>query len=88
MLAFRPENVRMSSQKPEKEPCLNCTLLSRFYLGDVYDCRVDLNGHKLRVITNPWDMEAVKPGEQVYLTLRDFLVFPSEGSEEQLRIIT
>ena len=88
VLAFRPENVRMSCQKPENEASLTCTLLSRFYLGDVYDCRVDLNGYKLRVITNPWDMEDVKPGDQVYLTLRDFLVFPSEGSEEQLRIVT
>ena len=88
VLAFRPENVRMAREKPANQASLTCTLLSRFYLGDVFDCRVDLNGTTLRVITNAWDFENVSPGEQVYLSIRDFLVFPSEGSDEQLRIVT
>ena len=87
-LAFRPENVHMTRSKPEGRPCLTCKLLSRFYLGDVYDCRVDMNGSTLRVITNTWDFEDVRPGEQVYLSVRDFHVFPGGDGDEQLRIVT
>jgi len=70
---------------------LKGTLASRFYLGDVYDCQVSMNGMRLRVITGASDFEDaedIQPGSEVNLAIREFLVFEDDGSDEQLRIVT
>ena len=91
VVALRPENIRLSTGTVEERVNLKGTLLSRFYLGDVYDCRVDMNGLRLRVITGASDFEdikGIKTGSEVNMSIREFLVFDDDGSEEQLKIIT
>ena len=88
VVALRPENIRLTTQVIEGRINLKGTLVNRFYLGDVYDCKVDMNGLRLRVITNASDFEEVQIGSEVNLSIREFMVFEDDGSEEQLKIIT
>ena len=84
-LAVRPERVTLSREKGD----LTGTLVSQFYLGDVNDCRVKVDGIQLRVIAPPETYTAMKPGDTVYLTFREKIVFPDDGAlDDKLRILT
>ena len=84
-LAIRPERVTLSREKGD----LKGVLESQYYLGDVNDCRVRVGQKLLRVIAPPETFATCKPGNQVYLTFREEIVFDDEGSlDEQLKIMT
>jgi iron(III) transport system ATP-binding protein len=55
-------------------------LLSQFYLGDVNDCRVDINGEIVRVITDSFSYDDLREGQNVSLSLREFIVYRDDGS--------
>jgi len=90
-MAIRPENVKigkLSSYDPAKN-CLKGKLTTCFYLGDVYDCRVDLgDGLLLRVITDAATFEQVKVGDDVALHIREYLLYDETDTDEQLKIMT
>ena len=68
-------------------PCLKGRLTSCFYLGDVFDCRVDLGGISLRAISDAGSFEGIPVGEEVYIGVREFIVFDHTG-EDELKILT
>ena len=84
-LALRPENVKIGAS-PERV-FLKGKMGAMFYLGDVFDCRADVGGDVVRVIDDPIALAAFKQGDDVYLNIRDFLVFEGDGAEE-LKILT
>ena len=84
-LAIRPERITLSKEGGQ----LLGTLESQFYLGDVNDCRVRVGEKSFRVIAPPETYGSMKPGDTVYLTFREEIVFDeSEALEEQLKIMT
>ena len=91
VFAVRPENVKigkLDSYDPQGD-CLKGKLTTCFYLGDVYDCRVDLGGGVLmRVITDAATFEQVKVGDDVALHVREYLLFDQTDTDEQLKIVT
>ena len=85
LLAVRPERITLSREKGD----LKGTLESQYYLGDVNDCRVQIGEQRVRVIAGPESYFAMKPGDEVFLTFREEIVFEQEGSlEEELKIQT
>ncbi len=84
--AVRPENIRMHKACSSGVPGV---LERMYYLGDVTDCRVKVGGTLVRVIADADARLAFKPGETVALEVRDFMVFPDDGStDDQLKIRT
>ena len=84
-LAVRPERITLSPDSGT----LRGVLETRYYLGDVNDCRVRVGTRLIRVIAPPDTYFSLKTGDTVYLTFREQLVFDEEGSlEEKLKIMT
>ncbi len=84
-LALRPERISLSTESGELEG----VMVSRFYLGDVSDCRVRVGSVDFRVIAPPETFYRLNPGDRVFLTLREKLLFDEDGSlEDKLRIRT
>ncbi|MDR1637323.1 MAG: ABC transporter ATP-binding protein [Treponema sp.] len=95
IVALRPENINILSPKGGSgapvlaespggirpgEGRLEGRLASQFYLGDVNDCRVDINGEIVRVITDSFSYDDLKEGQKVSLSLREFIVYQDDGS--------
>jgi iron(III) transport system ATP-binding protein len=84
IVAVRPENINIVPKGRAGETAEGCRLLgkliSQFYLGDVNDCRVDMTGETVRVITDSLSYDSLKEGQDVSLTLREFMVYPHDGS--------
>ena len=84
-IAVRPERVTLSTEKGD----LKGKLVSQYYLGDIDDCRVDIGGLTVRVIAPPETYMLMKPGDDVYLTFREQMLFEDEGDiKEKLKIMT
>jgi iron(III) transport system ATP-binding protein len=79
--AVRPENISIS---PENGTAaggrLAGKLVSQFYLGDVNDCRVDINGETIRIITDSLSYDNMREGQEVSIALREMTVFQDDGS--------
>jgi iron(III) transport system ATP-binding protein len=90
IVALRPENISILSPKGGAVPGsggirpgesrLEGRLISQFYLGDVNDCRVDINGETLRVIADSFSYDDLREGQNVSLALREFIVYQDDGS--------
>ncbi|GHU71934.1 iron ABC transporter ATP-binding protein [Clostridia bacterium] len=86
--AIRPESVRFVNASDTSKGELTGILTSRFFLGDVIDCRVSLGGDvSMRVIASPIDAASVKPGDSVSLSVKQCMVFQDSG-EEYTQILT
>ncbi len=84
-IAVRPERVTLSAENGH----LKGKLISQYYLGDIDDCRVDIGGLTVRVIAPPETYMRMKPGDTVYLTFREQMLFEDEGDiKEKLKIMT
>ena len=84
-VAIRPENITMQKEQGGIES----KVAAGYYLGDASDYRVTVGGISLRVITEGRVFRDFAPGDTVYLTLDDFIVYDDDGSlEEQLKIQT
>jgi len=84
VVAIRPENIILSpaNTAASGSGVLEGSLLSMFYLGDVNDCRVDINGQTLRVIADSGSYDTLKEGQKITVGIREFLVYEaSERSE-------
>jgi len=76
-VAIRPENIVLSPPDPSSSPygILEGTLLSMFYLGDINDCRVEINGEILRVIAESNSFDTLKEGQKIKLGLKEYLAY-------------
>ena len=77
VVAIRPENIVLSPGDSASAPAgvLEGKLLSMFYLGDVNDCRLEINGEILRVIAESGSFDTMKEGQQLKVGLKEFLVY-------------
>ena len=67
VVTIRPEDMSMSSAPPaDAANVLSGQVMETIYLGNILDCRVDVDGREVRVQLN--HDEAPRPGAQVYLT--------------------
>ncbi len=69
--AVRPENIIMRNDRG----ILRGKFLQEYYLGDVNDCRVDVDGTTLRVILSGNTYGKFNIGEEVWLDFDEYLVF-------------
>ena len=78
-VAIRPENIILSPDDPASCPSgiLEGKLLSMFYLGDINDCRVEINGEIFRVIAESSSFDTLKEGQKITIGLKEFLVYNS-----------
>ena len=84
-VAIRPENIRMSKTEGDVKGKIEVM----YYLGDVTDCRVRVGDALVRVITEGYSHKEYTVGDDVLLTVREFIVFDDDGSlEEKLKIKT
>ena len=84
-VAIRPENIRIS----KKSDGIRGKLEKLYYLGDETDCRVRVGKALVRVITDGFSHREFREGDTVTLDVREFIVFPDDGStQDQLRIRT
>ena len=84
-LAIRPENIRMSHDQGPVRGVMD----RMYYLGDVTDCRVKVGKATVRVIADGYSHHEYREGDTVTLEVREFIVFPDDGStQEQLKIRT
>jgi hypothetical protein len=44
-------------------------------LGDINDCRIDINGKILRVIAESDSFDSLKEGQKISVGLKEFLVY-------------
>ena len=75
VVAVRPEHIFMTQDKGT----LRGTLTHSYYLGDVNDCRVDVDGNIIRVIASGRSYGEIKAGSQVWLDFDEYLVFQDDG---------
>jgi iron(III) transport system ATP-binding protein len=92
IVALRPENI-VIMEEGASSPSAGAGILegklgSMFYLGDINDCRIDINGLVLRVIAESGSFDTLKEGSKVFLGLKEFLVYEDRGDEEAFQIIT
>jgi len=88
-VAIRPENILLrsidspSSLVTDSSYSLSGTLegklISMFYLGDINDCRVDINGEIIRIIAESNSFDTLKEGQKLSLGLKDFLVYKEKN---------
>ena len=71
VVAVRPENMIMRMDKG----ILRGKILREYYLGDVNDCRVDVDGTTLRVISSGSNYGKFDIGEELWLDFSEYLVF-------------
>ena len=84
-VAIRPENIRISKESDG----IMGKLEKLYYLGDETDCRVRVGKAFVRVITDGFSHREFQEGDNVSLDVREFIVFPDDGStQDQLRIRT
>ncbi len=84
-VAIRPENIRISKESDG----IMGKLEKLYYLGDETDCRVRVGKALVRVITDGFSHREFREGDTVSLDIREFIVFPDDGStQDQLRIRT
>ena len=81
-VAVRPENISFAEEGP-----LRGTLETCYYLGDVSDCRVRIGDTSVRVIAGGWLYDTLETGREVHLQVRDMMVFPDDGTLEQMLTI-
>jgi iron(III) transport system ATP-binding protein len=85
IVAIRPENIVLcpsdSPSDTDSFPSgvLEGTLFSMFYLGDINDCRININGEILRVIAESNSFDIMKEGQKVTVGLKEFLVYGDTG---------
>lgn len=84
VVAIRPENIKLT----KAEGHLSGKIKSMFYLGDVNDCQIDINGTQLRVIADPHTYDILHTGEDIGLEIRDFLVYEDDGRDDHNQILT
>ncbi len=84
VVGIRPENLRFVSIKGD----FTGTLFSKFYLGDVNDCRIDLGGEQIRVIAEPSSFDTCKVGDTFHLRVEEFTVFEDSGDDSHTKILT
>ncbi len=85
-IALRPENIRLGKAGEKDIPGV---IERMYYLGDVTDCRVKVGKALVRVIADGYSHKEYQVGDSVSLEVREFIVFPDDGStSEQLRIRT
>jgi iron(III) transport system ATP-binding protein len=85
IVAARPENISLGADGPE---ALRGKIAGMFYLGDINDCRVDINGEIIRVIAESGSYDALREGQDVSLTMKEFLVYEDTGTDDHTRIVT
>ena len=83
IIAVRPENLRINRDNG----ILKGKILHSYYLGDVNDCRIDINGVILRIILpgNTYGENSV--GDEVFLNFQEYLVFES-NNKDSIEILT
>ena len=81
VVAIRPENIVLSPSGPASAPSgvLEGTLLCMFYLGDINDCRIEINGEILRVIGESSSFDTLKEGQKITVGIKEFLVFEDKS---------
>ncbi len=84
VVAIRPENIRLTNNEGQ----LSGKIRTMFYLGDVNDCQVDINGTDIRVIADAHTYDTLKVGEPVSLNISDFLVYEDDGKDDHNKILT
>jgi iron(III) transport system ATP-binding protein len=84
VVGIRPENLRFISRNGD----FSGTIVSKFYLGDVNDCRVDIGGEHLRVIAEPKSFDSFNEGDTIQLRVDEFSVFPDTGETDLTKILT
>ena len=84
VVAVRPENIDLSLDSGDLEGRIS----SMFYMGDVNDCRVDINGVQVRVIADSHSYDKLYGNEKIYLRVQEFLVYEDDGSDEHTKIVT
>ncbi len=85
VVAVRPESLSLA--RPG-EGQLTGAIVNKYYLGDISDLRVDVGGAVIRLIAPPEICDTMERGQQVALAIREFLVFPDDGTGESLKILT
>ncbi|MCR5138152.1 MAG: ABC transporter ATP-binding protein [Oscillospiraceae bacterium] len=93
IVAIRPENIGLGKPGEETE---NRTALrvqgkmeKMYYLGDVTDCRIRVGTAEIRAVAEGSICRKYREGDTVLLDVREYMVFPDDGStQEQLRIRT
>ena len=83
VLTLRPENIKIVPEKAD----LTGTIKTMYYLGNENDCRIDLGGVSLRVISDPHTFDNMTQGQSLNLKIQDELIFADNGTD-QSKILT
>ncbi len=84
IVAIRPENIKFAKQEGQ----LSGKIKSMFYLGDVNDCKIDINGTDIRVISDAHTYDTLQIGQSISLNISEFLVYQDEGKDDFNKILT
>ncbi|MDY3868835.1 MAG: ABC transporter ATP-binding protein [Pyramidobacter sp.] len=84
VVAVRPENIILRTDRG----VLQGRLSSSYYLGDTNDCRVDMNAQPVRVIAAGNTHGHIGVGQDVWLDFDEYIVFPDDGLEDHIRILS
>ena len=84
VVAIRPENIRFVKQEGQ----MSGKVRTMFYLGDVNDCQIDINGTDIRVIADADSYDTLKIGDTVNLAITDYIVYEDDGKDDHNKILT
>lgn len=75
IVGVRPENIIMN----EHDGVLKGIMSKSYYLGDVNECRADINGTVIRITQSGHTYGSIAEGAEIYLSFREFMVFDGKN---------
>ena len=78
VVAVRPENVSLSQ---DGDGMIEGTLISKYYLGDTSDCRVEIGSEVLRVITEGDRFDDLVESGKVHMNFYNVMVYEDDGND-------
>ena len=81
VVAVRPENIVISLKQGDSGHPLEGKMISKYYLGDTNDCRVEVGSEVIRVITDGSRYAQFDTPCKVFMNFEDILVYEDDGTD-------
>ncbi|NLJ90996.1 MAG: ABC transporter ATP-binding protein [Clostridiales bacterium] len=86
VLAVRPESIKFVAS--ENGNTIKGKIEKLYFIGEEVDCFVDIDGEIIRVSAPPEIYADLKQGQDIYIEIKDYLVYKDDGSDDHTKILT
>lgn len=84
IVSVRPENISIVETGEQIRGQVETT----FFLGDVTDCHIRVGDASIRVISDSHSYDTLETGQEVRLSIKDYLIYQDMGNDDFNKILT